>query len=67
MEQERIRQNLTTVQNQQASAYYGRLIKKLNDQETEIEKFQIGLEELQTALEERRKALEEEIANLNVE
>lgn len=67
MEQERIRQNLASVQNQQGSAYYGRLIAKLNEQETEIENLQKEAANLEIALQERRKALEDELANLNVE
>jgi hypothetical protein len=66
-EQERIRQNLASVQNQQASAYYGRLIAKLDEQETEIEKLQGEIAELETALKDRRKALEDELGNLNVD
>jgi hypothetical protein len=64
-EQQRIRENMKTV-NQQQSDYYTRLLKKLNDQETLIEKVQGEAEETRQAIERQRKELEEFVQNLNV-
>src|SRR5260370_36368232 len=64
LEQQRIRENMRTV-NQQ-SEYYTRLLKKLNDQESGIEKLQTDTEELRKKLETQRKDLEQYLAELNV-
>ena len=48
-EQGRMRENMKTVA--QNSAYYTRLLTKLNDQETQIEKLQAEVDELQKTLE----------------
>jgi hypothetical protein len=63
-EQNRIRENMKTV-NQQ-SQYYDRLMGKLNDQESEIEKLQMDRDELQKKHEAQRRELEEYVANMNV-
>ncbi len=64
-EQNRIRENMKTVD--KASQYYNRLLAKLNEQETQIEKLQTESETLRTQLETARKALEDYVAALNVE
>jgi chromosome segregation ATPase len=63
-EQARIRENMKTV-NQQ-SEYYTRLLKKLNDQETQIESTQNEAESLRKKLEAQRTELERYLADLNV-
>jgi peptidoglycan hydrolase CwlO-like protein len=47
--------------------YYSRLITKLNDQESQIEKLQGEVETLQKTADEQRKALEEFLEKTNVE
>jgi septal ring factor EnvC (AmiA/AmiB activator) len=47
--------------------YYARLIKKLDQQETQIEAWQKEQVSLQTQLDSQRKALEQKIVQLNVE
>ncbi len=64
-EQTRIRENMKTV-NQQ-SEYYTRLLKKLNEQESQIEKLQGDSEELRKKLDLQQKGLEQYLAELNVE
>ena len=64
-EQNRIRENMKTVA--QNSEYYGRLVKKLNDQETLIEKHQTDVSALQQTLERQRKELEDFLANTTVD
>jgi hypothetical protein len=51
-EQNRIRENLRSVN--QNSQYYNRLITKLNDQETAIEKLQMEMDDLQKQLDKQR-------------
>jgi hypothetical protein len=63
-EQSRIRENMKTV-NQQ-SEYYTRLLKKLNDQESEIEKLQGESEDLRKRLDGQRRDLEQYIEGLEV-
>ena len=63
-EQTRIRENMKTV-NQQ-SEYYTRLVKKLGDQETQIEKLQSSSEDLRKTLEKQSGELEEYLGGLNV-
>jgi hypothetical protein len=63
-EQNRIRENMKTVN--QASQYYTRLMTKLNDQETEIEKTQDDLDTLQKKANSQRGDLEAYLENLNV-
>ena len=64
-EQNRLRENMKTVNAQ--SEYYTRLMKKLNDQETSIEKLQSEKEELQKTLVSRHNELEKYLTDLNVE
>jgi hypothetical protein len=63
-EQERIRQNMKAVNS--SSQYYTRLMTKLNDQETQIEKTQGQLDGLQKTMNDQRQALESYLENLNV-
>ncbi len=55
-EQKRIRDNLNTVT--QNSQYYTRLLGKLNDQESHIEKLQSEIERLQRTYDQQRKEME---------
>jgi hypothetical protein len=64
-EQSRIRENLKTVQ--QKSEYSNRLLAKLNEQETQIEKLQSERDDLTATLEKQRGAFEDYLANLTVE
>ena len=63
-EQNRIRENMRTV-NQQ-SEYSQRLLKKLNEQESQIEKLQTESEDLRKQAEQQRADLEKYLSNLNV-
>jgi hypothetical protein len=63
-EQNRIRENMKTV-NQQ-SDYYKRLMTKLNDQESSIEKLQSERDDLIKARDDAQKALDDYLSNLNV-
>jgi hypothetical protein len=63
-EQTRIRENMKTVA--QNSEYYQRLLKKLDEQESQIEKLQAELKELQKKRDQQRKELEDSLVNLNV-
>ena len=63
-EQGRIRENLKSVQ--QNTPYYGRLMGKLDDQETAIEKTQADADGLQKQLDAQRKELEAYVAGLTV-
>jgi hypothetical protein len=63
-EQVRIRDNLKSVQPN--GPYYARLMGKLNDQETAIEKTQGDADALQKQLDAQRKELEAYVAGLNV-
>ena len=64
-EQNRIRENMKTVA--EKSEYYNRLLKKLDEQETAIEKLQREVAELQKTSEKQRQDLEQYLAELNVE
>jgi hypothetical protein len=63
-EQKRIRDNLNTVT--QSSQYYARLLGKLNDQESRIEKLQVEIERLQQTHDQQRKELETYLVNTTV-
>ncbi len=63
-EQTRIRENMKTVA--QNSDYYGRLLKKLDEQETKIEKLQSETTDLQKSLEKQRKDLEDYLTKTTV-
>ncbi len=63
-EQTRIRDNLRTVTPN--SQYYTRLMTKLNDQETQIEKTQGTVDDLQKKLDTQRQELETYLQNLDV-
>ena len=64
-EQNRIRENMRTVNDRQ-SQYYNRLLTKLNEQESQIEKLQTERDELQKKFEQQRKELEDYLATMNV-
>ena len=64
-EQTRIRENIKTVD--RSSDYATRLLKKLNDQETAIEKLQTEADDLQKKLDSQRKDYETYLQNTNVE
>lgn len=63
-EQNRIRENMRTVDSK--SEYYNRLLKKLNDQEGQIEQYQTQRDQLQTKLEQQRAEYEAYLKGLNV-
>jgi hypothetical protein len=63
-EQQRIRENMATVS--QTSQYYTRLLTKLNDQETAIEKLQGEIEQLKRSYDRQRQELEIYLANTTV-
>ena len=63
-EQERIRENMKTVD--QKSQYYERLLAKLNEQESTIEKLQKERDDLLVKRDAQRKALEEYLNGLTV-
>jgi hypothetical protein len=63
-EQGRIRENMKTVG--QTSQYYQRLLTKLNDQESSIEKLQRERDDLQTKRDAARKELEDFLRDLTV-
>ena len=63
-EQGRIRENMKTVG--QTSQYYQRLLTKLNDQESSIEKVQRERDELQSKRDTARKELEDYLRDLTV-
>ena len=65
-EQTRIRENMKSV-NQQQSEYYARLLKKLNDQESQIETLQSESVEWRKTAGARRKELDEYLSTLSVE
>jgi hypothetical protein len=64
-EQSRIRDDMKAADDKQ-SPYYVRLLKKLDDQETTIEKLQGEKKDLTQSLNDQQKALEDYLANLNV-
>ena len=63
-EQQRIRENMASVS--QTSQYYTRLLSKLNDQETTIEKLQGEVEQLKHTYDRQRKDLETYLTNTTV-
>jgi hypothetical protein len=63
-DQQRIRENMATVN--QTSQYYTRLLTKLNDQETAIEKLQGELEQFTRTYDRQRKELETFLMNTTV-
>lgn len=63
-EQDRIRRNMQTVKQQ--SDYYNRLLTKLNEQETTIEKLQAECDDLTKKLDAQRKELEDYLSSLTV-
>jgi hypothetical protein len=63
-EQQRLRENMKTVAAN--SEYYNRLLKKLGDQETQIEATQTETENLRKTLDGQRRDLEQYLAELNV-
>jgi hypothetical protein len=63
-EQNRIRENMKTVA--QNNEYYQRLLKKLDEQESGIEKLQKEVEALQQTFEKQRSELENALNNQNV-
>jgi hypothetical protein len=65
-DQQRIRANLETAASQQTQ-YSTRLLKKLDEQETTIEKLQQEISDLEIKMEQQRKALEDYLANLTAE
>lgn len=64
-EQNRIRENLRAV-NDRNDQYYARLLKKLNEQETQLEQLQGKRAELQQQLQKQQADLENYLQNLNV-
>jgi hypothetical protein len=63
-EQGRIRENMKTVAAN--NDYYNRLLKKLDEQETSIEKLQAEIQDLHKTLETQQKELEDYLGNLTV-
>lgn len=66
-DQQRLRENMRTVQGNQNSPYYQRLLTKLNDQETKVEALQIEAERLQAEADAKRKTLADFLGKLSVE
>ncbi len=64
-EQHRIRENMKTVN--QTSQYYSRLLAKLNEQETKIERMRVQADTIKETYERQRKDLEEYLSNTSVE
>jgi DNA repair exonuclease SbcCD ATPase subunit len=64
LEQQRIRENMAAVNT--TSQYYTRLLTKLNDQETAIEKLQGEIEQLQRTYEQHRQELETYLATTTI-
>jgi hypothetical protein len=64
-EQERIRSNMKTVN--QSSEYYTRLLTKLDEQETEIEKHQQQIDELRDQYNKQRNELTKYLSDLDIE
>jgi hypothetical protein len=63
-DQTRIRENMKTVA--QNTDYYQKLLKKLDDQETAIEKLQTETKQLMQKKEQQQKELEDYLSNLDV-
>ena len=66
-DQQRLRENMRTVQGNQTSQYYQRLLTKLNDQETKVEALQIEAERLQSEFDTKRKSLVDFMSKMSVE
>ncbi len=66
-DQQRLRENMRTVQGNQTSQYYQRLLTKLNDQESKVEALQVEVERLQAEADSKRKALADYLTKLAVE
>jgi len=66
-DQQRLRENMRTVQGNQNSQYYQRLLTKLNDQETKVEALQVDADRLQAEADAKRKALADFLNKLSVE
>jgi hypothetical protein len=64
-DQPRLRANLKELP--QTSELFQRIVKKLNDQETQIEKYQTDIKKLQGVEHEQRKALEDYLAGFSAE
>ncbi|MCS7034202.1 MAG: hypothetical protein NZ561_09430, partial [Phycisphaerae bacterium] len=64
VEQNRIRENMRTVDNK--SEYYNRLLKKLGEQESQLEQMQRTRDELTAKMEDQRNQLETYLRGLNV-
>jgi predicted RNase H-like nuclease (RuvC/YqgF family) len=64
-EQTRIRENMKTVDRQ--SAYYTRLVTKLNDQETQIEKLRDTLDQLRKTQSDQRAEIENYLNSTSVD
>jgi hypothetical protein len=64
-DQNRLRENMRTVD--QRTDYYQRLLKKLNDQETQVEAKQGELEKLRSQLEAKTRELNDYLAHLTVQ
>lgn len=64
-EQNRIRENMRTVSS--GTAYYNRLVSKLNEQETQVEKLQTERDQLGKKRDGQQRALEDYLENLTVE
>jgi len=63
-EQARIRENMKTVG--QTTEYYKRLLTKLNEQESSIERLQRERDELSKTRDAQRKELEDYVINLTI-
>jgi ABC-type transporter Mla subunit MlaD len=63
-QQTRIRENMKTVDKN--SQYYNRLLGKLNDQESQIEKLQTDRDDLMQKRDDQRKQLEDYLKDLTV-
>ena len=63
-DQSRIRENIKSVD--RTSAYSTRLLKKLDDQESQLEKLHSEADALRTRLDTQRKEYEDSLSNLNV-
>lgn len=64
-DQDRIRQNMGSIDRN--SDYYNRLLKKLSDQETQVEQLDAQLRAARTAAQKAEEALNNYLASLNVE
>jgi chromosome segregation ATPase len=63
-QQQRIRENMKTVD--KSSQYYNRLLGKLNDQESQIEKLQTDRDSLMQKRDDQRKQLEDYLKDLSI-